>query len=418
MMELSIERTTSYVVAQNEGTRISGCVVIASQEIKAKPLNGTPLQCLNGSLFIPDQSQLFPFLVDIDWQQLFSDDNYFFHPETGLVQLTIPVKWGNYLQLQTRSIANIISPINVKPVPILIKDFRVEIKEEDWIKEMQQKELQLQKEQLSFDMTKIMKGNPKELAKYLKFMELNPDKALAYALPLDFMGTTRGRQWAAFNFPRNNWWSKLYNSTFGKLLQRNDNSNNDSVPKSNNNVHSFRGKPTIKWVGILFIIVMLTGIVRSFFRTPAKLVYKEKPVELQGRPTLSETMVENVLENLQFLIFFGLIVIVCVTVVIRNRNKRRKAMANIEDVNSQYNWSSVAENENQGPIFSIGGNINLFKKLGLVLIFGSAFAYLYNDLISEGMFGLKVVIGIIILRVLFKYLKTDANLLSNKTNAK
>ncbi|WP_449399676.1 hypothetical protein [Chryseobacterium wanjuense] len=63
---------------------------------------------------------------------------------------------------------------------------------------------------LPFDLQKVMKGNKKEIEKYLKYIEKYPDRAVDLGVPLDVMGTSRGDGFGKFKFLENTWFGKLF----------------------------------------------------------------------------------------------------------------------------------------------------------------------------------------------------------------
>ena len=80
---------------------------------------------------------------------------------------------------------------------------RVEIDEEAILKQFEAPSTEEEfLENLPFDMKKVLKGNQKEIDKFLSYLDKNPEMALKLGIPLDVLQTSRGDQSGRFSFSR------------------------------------------------------------------------------------------------------------------------------------------------------------------------------------------------------------------------
>lgn len=260
---LSLNKITVYPVPDVYANSLYGFVVSTADISSKLDINNHQfLQLQNGQLFIPENTSLYPMLTAADWDLLFKQKFYFFHPVVGLAELKEPINWGDTVTNDKQMNVTVTIPTASVKIPEVIHSFSVEMKEEDLLKSLNPP-IEKFDGQLPFDMEKVIAGNSKEIAKYLAFLEKNPHLALQYAIPLDIMGTSRGKAIGKYFFSENgSFLSKLgknttkalsiFPSLFGSLLNIFSSKNTTPKNKSNDNDSN-----SFIWIIVLIIIAII-----------------------------------------------------------------------------------------------------------------------------------------------------------------
>ncbi|MUV04827.1 hypothetical protein GN157_14005 [Flavobacterium rakeshii] len=200
VVNLNLETVQVYPIPSGQANVLYGCIVLLNDAHELKDTGSASYcQLINNKLFIPQYSAIEPRLSEEEWQKLFGENYYFFHPETGLVELEEQVNWGAMLTLPPEREINIIKPFKGVEIPKLINSLSLEGNAEDLLKSLDDVE-EDGIDNLPFNLKKIMKGNHREMDKLLKFLEKNPDMALKYGVPLSMAGTARGESGGIFTF--------------------------------------------------------------------------------------------------------------------------------------------------------------------------------------------------------------------------
>ena len=230
-MGLRLSSITAFPVPGVKANELYGCLLVLNKNNSRVASIGKNNFCqlIENKLFIPENTFVEPELTKEEWHSLFSDAYHFLHPEIGLVELKEEVNWTYLLQLPSAKEVEVREPSKTVAIPQYISSLRVEVDQEKILEEIENpisEEEMIAK--LPFDMQKLMKGNQKEMDKFLKFLDENPKLALQMAIPLDTLGTARGGNNGQFSFGGSN---SIFNSikgfdlsssamqSFGKVLK-------------------------------------------------------------------------------------------------------------------------------------------------------------------------------------------------------
>jgi len=205
-MQLNLSDCKIYPCPGLEANSISGAIIILQTDQKNIDIgNITCIQQVRSNFFIPEHTQLNMALTDEEYVKLLNDKPHFLHYELGLIELTEELRWETILAVPTEQFPVIETPAKGVKIPAEVTAFSIEIEEaeEDAALENVFGDTKVNPEDLPFDMKKVLKGNNAEIEKYLKYLERNPEAALKMAIPLDMMGTSRGKAFANYRFKSN-----------------------------------------------------------------------------------------------------------------------------------------------------------------------------------------------------------------------
>ena len=201
-MGLDLSVLKAYPVPSLVPNELYGCLLVFEKEcpkIDIGPNNYC--QIVENRLFIPEYSQLVPQLTAEEWAKNFDTKSHIFHPDFGLVQLTEPIDWTEILSEITATVATITKPSKAIFIPKSITSLRLELEPETILDNIENPFGEQEKiEKLPFNIQKLMKGNQKEMDKFLAYMEKNPELAMQYAIPLDSLNSNRGGNDAIYKF--------------------------------------------------------------------------------------------------------------------------------------------------------------------------------------------------------------------------
>lgn len=210
IQSLKILNAITYIIPNITPNSVSGLLVITASDIdKNETHKHRYVYTSYKNLFLLAHTELNMVLTQEEVQKNFGDIPHFFHPEFGLIPLEKPLDWKTLFTKDNEIKPHIVSPKKGVQIPNKVNHFSVEIEDADIEKNLlgqDDKPADLSK--LPFDMKKVMKGNAKELEKYMAYLEKHPEAALKIGVPLDMLGTSRGHAFAKFNF-KSSFWGRL-----------------------------------------------------------------------------------------------------------------------------------------------------------------------------------------------------------------
>ncbi|RYG37585.1 MAG: hypothetical protein EOO01_30100, partial [Chitinophagaceae bacterium] len=180
----------AFAVAGTTPNSVSGCVVVCKADVRHLDIGRNEfLQLVRGRLFVPMHTALFPETDAGEWNQLLGQNQAVLFPETGLSILETPIDWKQIVETPRLRNAAIRVPAKTRSTPQLIATIFVEPNPDEI-----QDAFGPPDKKLPFNVQKVLNGNNREIDKYLKFLESNPEQALKLGIPLDANGSSRGRQ--------------------------------------------------------------------------------------------------------------------------------------------------------------------------------------------------------------------------------
>lgn len=262
-MGISLEEAVLYPVPGETANSVWGCLVALQGGEAAWPKDpgsNVYCQCIEGRLFLPGNSRLYPQLSVSEFDRLFKDRLHFYHPETGWVQLPEPIQWKEVLVQPAAGLRRVTMPAESVFIPSratafykqslspeeALKDLALEFSRASaknrplslrekfrlWllrlllgrVRETSDKVRSKWMERLQADLDKLEERNNREVDKLLKLFKKDPIEALKYAIPIDNDGASRGGNAAAFVLSR--LWANF--SVLGNLLEGMDGGRGDA----------------------------------------------------------------------------------------------------------------------------------------------------------------------------------------------
>lgn len=203
------------------------------------------------NFYIPELTKLNIPLSKKDLSLL--ESPYFLHPTLGLIPLEKTLNWTEMLSIPKERVAKITSPAKSVDIPYKVNSIQIEVEEKELDNPFKENKVE---GELPFNLKKVMQGNQKELEKFLQFLDKNPEAALKYAVPMDLLGTSRGKSIASYKFGR----SIFDFNGFGFF-------NNLFNSKTNNATYTKKTSSNLPSIGlviqIIIFIVISVLIVRS-----------------------------------------------------------------------------------------------------------------------------------------------------------
>jgi hypothetical protein len=213
-LNIDLQKVETYAVPGIKANSLYGCVLFFNSSSLPKDIrNHQYLQYAENKLLMLEQSIYLPAVDEEELKSIAPGKKILLHPIVGTVILDEPVDWAALLEFKEASLTEPKKPVPGVYVPGFVKSYTLELSDEklmnDLLNPPTEKELI---ENLPFDVKKLMKGNKREMEKYLKYLEEHPDKALEMALPLDVLGSFRGGNKGTFSFS-NNWLKRLFTNS-------------------------------------------------------------------------------------------------------------------------------------------------------------------------------------------------------------
>jgi len=257
---IDLNEVRSFPIPANEPNVLYGCFLIFQHAAPGEIGRNSYFQCVDHKLFIPENTDFYPRINPEDWENI-NSEFLIIHPEFGLVKLIEEIDWLSIIQAPKPSESIITKPLNGVKIPHEIVSYTIEMDDEKILESLQNPKTEEEwMKDLPFNLQKVMKGNKKEIEKYLKYIEKYPDRAVDLGVPLDVMGTSRGNGFTKFKF-ENSWLGKLFgggNSTYS------DN---------------------YRW--IFWVVLIIMGMVRLF-------VYLNKEASTENQSMLSSGKISEV----------------------------------------------------------------------------------------------------------------------------
>ena len=208
ILRIDLNEVRSFPIPSNKPNILYGCFLIFKNMAPSEIGKNSYFQCVEGKLFIPENTTFYPKINPEDWQNI-NADFLVMHPDFGLVKLNEEIDWISLLNHPKQSEDKIRKPLNGVTIPQEIKSFMVEMDDDQIMEALKKPQTEEEwMKNLPFDMKKVMAGNKKEIEKYLKYIEKYPERAVELGVPLDVMGTSRGDGFGKFKF--GNWFQNFF----------------------------------------------------------------------------------------------------------------------------------------------------------------------------------------------------------------
>ncbi|AXG71794.1 hypothetical protein KORDIASMS9_04052 [Kordia sp. SMS9] len=413
-MQLKLSECTIYPCPDLEVNSISGVLIIfKTAQQKVDILNHPCVLKVQTGFYIPENTQLNMSLTQEEYAKLLQGKPHFFHHEYGLIELKEEVQWDTLLQLPKEYFPNIETPAKGIHIPTKVTAFSVEIEEKETEKLLSNPlgDEKVDTNELPFEMKKVLEGNNKEIEKYLKYLEKNPEAALKMAVPLDMLGTSRGKAFAQYKFK---------SSFFDTIRLGNASESTKTTIKT---IVGILAIIAIFWIGSFVVDTYKKNqieVVSGKLTVSPNSTEEEAPTdealvletndkdeaaarrkrELENYPNsdnkyvaAEEAVTDFTLKGfLLFLIFFVGFIFVGYLIVTRNK-KRPKASAN---KNTSSSWMNLPEEselfsfeddtlkKKKGYDFYFGGNeLSVYGKIMLIFLLIAAMAYLLYPMFTD-----------------------------------
>lgn len=201
-LNINLKKVAVYPLPGETANSLFGCLVVLQQEPIPRDIGKNKVcQIVENKLIILENSIFEPQLQVKEWEILFPKHLHFIHPTLGIIVLDQPIDWSTKLLCGEDQNYEIKKPSGSIYIPKSISSYRVDIDEDEMMNALENPKSEAELlEALPFDMKKLMKGNKKELEKYLLYLEKYPDKAIDLAIPLDLIGSSRNGNNGSFSF--------------------------------------------------------------------------------------------------------------------------------------------------------------------------------------------------------------------------
>ena len=254
LLEIDLNEVRSFPIPSNEPNVLYGCFLIFKDLTPNEIGKNSYFQSVDNQLFIPENTDFYPRVNPEYWQNI-DAEFLIMHPDFGLVKLNEEIDWISIISNPKSSGNTVRKPSKGVKVPQKIESYTVEMDDEKILESLQNPKTEEEwMKDLPFNLQKVMKGNKKEIEKYLRYIEKYPDRAVDLGVPLDVMGTSSGDGFARFKFG---------NTWLGKLFGGNMSGGNSTYSEN------------YRWVFWVVLIVM--GLVRLFV-----YLNKEEPAKDQS----------------------------------------------------------------------------------------------------------------------------------------
>jgi hypothetical protein len=273
LLGIDLNEVRSFPIPSAQPNVIYGCFLIFQHAAPGEIGKNSYFQCVDNKLFIPENTDFYPKVTSEDWQNIDSEF-LIVHPEFGLVKLKEEIDWLSIIQTPKSSGNTIRKPLNGVEIPQKIESYTVEMDDEKILEALQKPQTEEEwMKKLPFDLQKVMKGNKKEVEKYLKYIEKYPDRAVDLGVPLDVMGTSRGDGFGIFKF-KNSWLEKL----FGK--------------KEEDRLDGKTSGRNYRWV--FWVVLLMMGLTRVFMNINKDKTQESRPISSGKVQTPDKTMMAPV----------------------------------------------------------------------------------------------------------------------------
>lgn len=423
-MQLPVHKLKIFAIPSTTANKLFGCLIVTDVNLNKTDLGkNNKLQLVENKLFIPENTIIFPQLTTEDWERLFTQHFYFMHPQLGLIELDEEVDWSKIISAPKQAAASIKKPAESVRIPSVIRAYKLEIPEEGWIENIANSESEKELlEKMPFDMKKVMEGNQKEIDKYLEFMDKHPELALKYAIPVDLMGTSRGKEWAKFHFKDNSWWSKILDKLFSSSGNSTAGSSGSGSSSNVSNANVF------KYVAIFILTILGVGVA-------IKLFTGNSAGTSAGNPVTESAHQSAPLGFFSWILILGSLILISYIVLrllagikTAGKNKYKSTSSNNSDttsgtpsptimIPSAINWETlkVTQQTDQNPISFGTPDMSAMAKIICAVILCLVLSYLFYPLINRfGLNWVNVSLLILFAWLLFKLVSTDKFILKTE----
>lgn len=444
-MQLKLSDCTIYPCPGENANSISGVLIIfKTAQKRVEVYNNLCVQKVQTGFYIPENTELNMSLTQEEYTKILQGKPHFLHHQYGFIELKEEVQWETILQIPNEQFPTIETPAKGVHIPMKVTAFSVEIEEKETESTLENPfgDEKVDPQDLPFDMKKVLEGNNKEVDKYLKYLEKNPEAALKMAVPLDMMGTSRGKAFAKYKFKSNFF---------------------ESIGLGNSSEKTKSGIKTV--LGILAIIAIFwigSYVVDQVKNKQVKVVpgqtrivssdangISEEPVVIEVNKTNSETLPteadtrngddftgtsnkykedEERVTNMVlkgFLIFiafvFGFIVLGYFitsrkkkTSKVKSKNKKPSSWMDLPEENELFSFKD--EPETYGSNFYFGGNeLSIQSKILIVILLAVLILYLFYPMLTTPGIGtiFVVIAGFIVVRLLYSLINKNKNIIDD-----
>lgn len=406
-MHIKPEYCDAYALPNKDNRGLFACLLVFNKEMTIADIRkNARVQSIADKIFISEHTDIYPELTTYDIQKEFAVFPYFFHPETGLTELNETINWLYCLSAPTLHDAEILIPEDSHPVPHKITAYKAVINPESWmsaITDAQTEEEWYKK--LPFNMKKLLEGNQKEMERYMAYLSKNPEMALKHAIPLDIMGTSRGKQMAKFIFKDDNWFNRLLDKLFtvkssGKATKT---ANNRNTKEPGN----------YKWMPLFIILLVVVAFAIAMMRS-----CNVSPAALNPPVVITEVAILKY--ALMLTGMFALVILfVYVFSAIKERstipsgNSPKTGTATIPNI---INWDQLdLKDKKEKTSFSFAPELSLLSRIILIFVLCVSLSYLFLPLsVYAGWTNWFTLFAMgTMLYCTYKLLKTNETLLSS-----
>lgn len=446
-MQLKLSDCIIYPCPGENANSISGVLIIfKTAQKRVEVYNNLCVQKVQTGFYIPENTQLNMSLTQEEYTKIVQGKPHFFHHQYGLIELKEEVQWETILQVPNEQFPTIETPAKGVHIPMKVTAFSVEIEEKETESTLENPfgDEKVDPQDLPFDMKKVLEGNNKEVDKYLKYLEKNPEAALKMAVPLDMMGTSRGKAFAKYKFKSN----FLGSIGFGNSSEK--------LKSETKIILGLLALVVIYWVGSYAFdqvnkksIEVVPGQTRIVSSDSNEI--SEEPVVFEVNKTNSETLptetdtgirsredatntnnkykkdeerVTNMVLN-GFLIFIVFVIGFIIlgyfitsrkkkTSKVKSKSKKPTSWMDLPEENELFSFND--ESETRGSSFYFGGNeLSLQSKILIAVIIAALLTYLFYPMLKnpgiEGIF--LLIAGFIVVRLLYSLINKNKNIIDD-----
>ena len=420
-MQLQLSDCTAYACPGLEANSISGVLLVLKEVQKNIDIgNNLTIQKVYESFFIPENTALSMALTDEEFSKLLNGIPHFFHHELGMIELNEILNWSTIIQNPTEVFPTIETPAKSVKIPNNVASFSIEIEEAEEAEALENPfgSEEVDPKDVPFDMKKVLEGNNAEVAKYLNYLEKNPDAALKMAIPLDMMGTSRGKAFAKYKFK-----SSFFESLgFGGLS---DGKNNIA-----RTVLALVAIIALFWIGYEMLHAVKETRSNKEVVNPyeeiettndAEITYvdTENDFDTSGTEESQEAIEpkpeSNIIQNILLVL-----AVLSLLLLIRYLISYRKQKENKQQLEIKHSWIDLPdeselfniheEEKENGSVFYFGGDEVSFQ--GKIIIFITLLGlliYLFYPIFNQNGFPIAfgIVAGFIVLRMLYTLLNKN-----------
>ncbi len=423
-MHLKLSDCTAYACPSLEANGISGVLLILKTAQKNIDVGtNITIQKAYKNFFIPENTTLNMALTDEEFSNLLNGTPHFFHYEFGMIELNEELNWSTIIQNPEEQFPTIAMPAKGVKIPKRVTSFSIEIEEEEAEEAFENPfgEKEEDSEDVPFDMKKVLEGNNAEVAKYLSYLEKNPDAALKMAIPLDMMGTSRGKAFAKYKFK----------SGFFESLGFGD--SDDSGKNYLRVVLAALAIVVLFWIGyeVLYAVkkdtpgveyvhpkfeeIEPTNDTEVTFEDDENLTVDLSETSHQQEEQIKPKPENNIIQNILLIIAILVLLLLILYLFMYRKQKiqakpleKKHSWLDLPDESEFFNIEDEENTKKQKGNFYFGGNeISVQNKIILTIIIVGLLMYLFYPILNQD--GFPAVFGVIAAFIVLRMLYTLLN---------